>query len=565
MKNYFIIFLIAMTAGHNVDGQVKQDAGQVFYQQNYRPGDWITFSGNRFVTSIAVSHNKAYIGTEGGVLRYDYVKKQWEYPLTTSNGMLDNVVYRVGYDQRTDYVWIATKSGLQFYNPYSQQFTAATYAQIGIDPNETILSIGFDQSNAWLQTAKTFYTTNGTILNVTRGTPPQNGIRWFGNASQLIDRLPNIFTNSESGYQFYSSELNFVDREFRKFPLSCYAFDPFGNIWIGSYGAGAWFANSVSNLAEPLKYGLAMEDVTAMAFDNAAMWFGGYAQPLIQNSLFNEYSAITEWNQETDQFTYYESGFQRGLKADKVTALLIDSHNVWIGTEEGLIRKSKSMDYWSTFGAYSGLFHPHIYALAKQDNRLFIGSEEGLNFASIVDKDYVIQRVDIPELRNLAVFKILISDNVLWLGTDNGIYAIDQNEKRWYHYDAYGFSAGATTYLRQYVRGIAEDDSAIYFASQKNIVRYGKKSKQWESIPLNPDFIESGINDAACDDRNLWIATNSGILRFVKNKRKWIYYSSQDGLAADIVKSILIDGDYVWFGTEKGVTQFYWNALHLKE
>jgi len=295
------------------------------------------------------------------------------------------------------------------------------------------------------------------------------------------------------------------------------------------------------------------------------MWFGGNANTVFNSNLISDYSGLTEWNQENDAFQYFLTGFQSGIRADHVNCLFIDTSNAWIGTENGLIQKDKRANYSTTFGIYSGLYSERVFALAFDGSRLFIGTENGLNYARRKDKDWEIQKVEIPELRRLAVFKILIHNNILWLGTDNGIYSIDQNEKHWNHYDANGYSVGATTLIREEVRGLAQDDSLIYFASSRTIIAYRKKESTWKSFALNSELLNSGINDAACDEKNLWIATNGGVLRLDKKKGKWYYYGTKDGLASDIAKCVLIDGDYVWFGTDKGVTQFFWNAKHLRE
>ncbi len=563
MNKLSLFLLFAVLSAAAVSGQIKQDLGNVNRQLYYKPGDWITISATRYATGIAVSFKTAYIGTIGGVLRYDINKKHFDYTLTSGNGMLDNNVRVVAYDRQTDFVWIATKNGLQFFNPHSELFTSAPYSQLGLGINENIVSIGFSDSKVWIETSKNYYSTSNSIIALFREkTPPEQTV-WFGQRALSKIRLPHIFTNQESGFQFYDSESAFVDIDFRKFPVSYYTYDPFGNLWIATHGAGAWCAKSVSYLAEPLFYGLAMENVSAMAFDDATMWLGGN-----MNSNGNELDAansgITEWNQETDELKYYYSGMRLGIRAQHTTAMLADSQSIWIGTADGLIRRTKKNNYWTMYGAGSGLYDQHVYSLALADQRtLFIGTERGLNYAALVDKDYSIYKFEILELANIAIFKIRIDDGTLWLGTSNGIYSVDRKTGAWLHYNALGFSVRGTALLNQRVRGVAEDAASLYFASEMSVTRYDKKGKTWESIPIISDFLQAGINDAVCDERNLWIATNSGVLRFSKKNKKWIYYGVQDGLADAVVNVILIDGDYVWFGTNRGVTQFHWNAPHL--
>jgi ligand-binding sensor domain-containing protein len=546
--------------------QIMKDQDRVYYQLNYRPGDWITVSATRHITSIAVGYKTAFIGTAGGIMRYDFVKKQFDYPLTTSNGLLDNYIRVVALDRQNDFLWVATGTGLQFYNPAAQQFTSATYFQIGIGLDEEILSIGFDNGTIWLQTNKGYLSSENSLYSFVRHDLPETTVvMWYGLRAIPRTGLPHIFTAQENGFQFDDYEKVFTDNDFRKFPLTYYVYDHLGNLWIGTNGAGVWKAANVSFLAEPLTYGLAMEDVSAMDFDDINMWLGGNLKYFKTDPNFPALSGITEWDQEKDRFRYYDSGFISGLRVQNVNCLMIDKENIWIGTDEGLVRKIKAMDYWTTYGAYSGLYHPSVYSVIADGRSLYIGTQQGLNIARPKDKDYIISKIEIPELFNIPIFKLLVSDKKLWMGTGNGIYSLSLDKNLFSHFNAVGFSVSTTTFLDQQVRGIAEDSSNIYFASELSIVRYRKVTATWESIPVNTQYLLPGINDAVCDEYNLWIATNSGVLRYIKSKQKWLYYGTQDGLAGERVKQILIDGDYVWFATNKGLTQFYWNAPHLIE
>lgn len=566
LKHCALLGIILAVSAPRIHPQVKKDLDKVYFQLNYRPGDWITISATRYSTSIAVSYKTAYIGTLGGVLRYDFIKKQFDYPLTTSNGMMDNYVKVVALEKQNEFLWVATRDGLQIYNPVSQQFTTATYFQIGIHLDEEIHSIGFENDKVWLQTNKGYLCSSNSLFGFAREPLPETSVAaWYGLRAVPTGKLPHIFMNNETGFQFDDYEKSFTDDEFRKFPVTHYIYDHLGNLWLATYGAGVWKANSVSFLAEPLKYGLAMEDVSAMGFDDITMWVGGAQRYSNIDVNFHTLSGITEWDQEKDKFRYYDSGFRSGLRLQNVNCLLIDKENVWIGTDEGLIRKIKSMDYWTTYGSYSGLYHPSVLSIAQDGMYLYIGTQQGLNMTKPKQKEYLISKIEIPELFNVAIYKILIRDKTLWLGTSNGIYAVTMTDYTFSHYNAVGFIVGSTQFLDQQIRGITEDSTFIYFASELGVIRYRKATSKWESIPVNTQYLLAGINDAVCDDNNLWIATNSGVLRYIKLKQKWIYYGTQDGLAGERVKKILIDGDYVWFGTNKGLTQFFWNAPHLIE
>src|SRR5512136_716223 len=90
--------------------------GQRLYRF-YNPGDWVSYTETRYVTSIARGFNTVYFGTNGGILRYDIRFDKWLDPLTISDGMPDNRVRRLAVDRMTDELWADTPLGVGYFNP----------------------------------------------------------------------------------------------------------------------------------------------------------------------------------------------------------------------------------------------------------------------------------------------------------------------------------------------------------------------------------------------------------------------------------------------------------------
>ncbi|MCB0831961.1 MAG: hypothetical protein KDC45_00720 [Bacteroidetes bacterium] len=565
MKRVPTVLLFLVNAA--LMAQISPNQGNVYYSLKYQPGDWITISTMRYATSVASSYRMAYVGTSGGVFRYDLNKKKIYYPLTTSNGLLDNDVRLVAVDPQNEFLWVATKQGLQYYSTLSERFSTARYVQIGVGIDEEILSIGFSGGKVWLQTTKGYLLSqsNSSMSFFREDAPIDAGIRWFGKEGLIRTAWPGIAIDHETGFFLDAACMSIVDQEFRKAKITYYAYDYLGGLWIATDGAGIWRAAPVSLIAEPLVYGLAMEDVSAISIDGLTMWIGGN----LDSPLFRNYrravAGITHWNQEVDRFDWYDSGFRSGIKADYVTEILPDSEWIWIGTHEGLMRKSRTADYWSLYGQSSGLYHPRVYCLTTDSINLYIGTQSGLNKVFWSGNDYIVARIELPALFNVSVYKMLYNQGKLWMTTNQGIFSLDLSNQILRQFNALGYEVRTGSLLNQEIRGVCEDNDFIYFASSRGVVRYGKADQQWISIPLNLDYLSPGVNDADGDEDNVWIATNRGALRLIKATNKWIYYSTNDGLGGERVRSVLVDDDYVWFGTQHGLTQFHWGAEHLKD
>ncbi|MCX6831054.1 MAG: hypothetical protein NT028_02845, partial [candidate division Zixibacteria bacterium] len=95
-------------------------AASLFGQRLYRfydPGDWVTYTNTRYVTSIAKGFFTVYFGTNGGILRYDINAEKWLAPLTVSDGLPDNRIRRLAVDRMTDEIWAETVRGGSYFNP----------------------------------------------------------------------------------------------------------------------------------------------------------------------------------------------------------------------------------------------------------------------------------------------------------------------------------------------------------------------------------------------------------------------------------------------------------------
>ncbi len=252
--------------------QDKTEKGKVFYQLHYRPGDWITYTNTRYINCLTTGHHQVFAGTSGGVVRYHYIRKKFDYPLTISNGLLDNDAGVVGYDSRTGYLWIATKLGLHYWDPYSEMMTSARYSEIGLPIDENILSIGFETGgNVWIHTGKSFYSTAGNLRNFMKSDPADQTIIWNGVLFLQKNKLPNLFTAGGQPHHYDAAGKAFVDNDFYRYPVTCFTFDAGGLLWTGTAGAGLWYAETLSNLMKPLTYGLFMSNVSAM-ISSAALY-----------------------------------------------------------------------------------------------------------------------------------------------------------------------------------------------------------------------------------------------------------------------------------------------------
>lgn len=110
-----------------------------------------------------------------------------------------------------------------------------------------------------------------------------------------------------------------------------------------------------------------------------------------------------------------------------VRSLLLDEDKLWIGTLNGLyvyaLKTKKITRYINV-----QIQNQPIYALKKIANKVFLGTYNGLfelNTQNKASKKHVLPHYKIQS--NQFVNALYVQDNILWIGTENGLYSLSSN------------------------------------------------------------------------------------------------------------------------------------------
>ncbi|MGB2697735.1 MAG: two-component regulator propeller domain-containing protein, partial [Candidatus Zixiibacteriota bacterium] len=324
----------------------------------YREGDWVSYTVLRYVTSIATDFDHVYFGTTGGVSRYNNTLREWEPPFTTSDGLLDNRVNRVAYDQEKDELWFDTQSGMCMYKPIFRNW------YIG-------------------------------------GDFPQNLVQSY----KPDTALPVFFM--DYGYSFFP-EGYITDIYLNRYPVTALYLDDWGDLWLGTWGLNAGIG-SVRNLElQMFEFGLYDSDVNAICLDRGVIWTGGKGS-------YMESQGITRFVRQKNLWDYFKTERINELQTNQINVIEADSQYVWFGTEEGLTRYDKRKNSWKNFNTFSGLRDDWVSTLKSDEEVLWIGTESGLNF-------YWMEKDTLGYFRNTLVDNIYIStietdSQWVWVGT----------------------------------------------------------------------------------------------------------------------------------------------------
>jgi len=532
IKLFIFLVCIRLDAQHIPDRVIQ-----------YQPGDWMSYPVMRFMNAVAVGQEYVYFGSTYGIGRYNHFSGEWERPWTVSDGLPDAAIQLLSYDKTTGYLWCVTKAGLSYYQPTAEEWRTFSMWEMGVNQ---IVSLGTGEKNIWLDSGKRIYqgsNQGGVFFESSINEAEQDRVFWMGRRSQKKPVSWNQLM-IEPGY-FLEAEGVIQDQELRRYSITNYIKDDFGKLWVTTWGMGAAVADIQTWDFSFLPYGPYAPRMDAMAWDGDGMWMGGLHIP-------GKRGGITWWNMEENTWGYFEAPLLTHLRSDEVTTIMAGDRFVWFGTRDGLARYDKKEDAWRTFSAHQNLWDDHITSLALHDTLLWVGTASGLNRVQL--PGMIIERVRDRRLIHRVIHWIEPVDDLVWIGTDLGIYCYDSKIKQWDFIDGY---AGM---LRPEIKAISIFDDEVWFGTSEGLEVYYRSTGEWEGFPADQHDIPQPIYNILADSANVWIGTQEGVLKLIKEEKRFRQFTVDDGLLANPVHWILLDGDYVWFGTEMGLTQFYWNA-----
>ena len=457
----------------------------------YQPGDWISYTVLRYVTSIAADFEHIYFGTTGGVSVYNRIDDEWEPPLTTSDGLRDNGVRMVAYDPDNDELWFDTRSGVCTYKPIFQ----------------------------------TWYIGGNFPLNLIQS----------GKSDTL---LPIFFM--DYGYSFYP-EGYITDLNLNRYSITVHYADRWDDLWLGTWGLNAGLASSRNLQLRMFKLGLYDSDVNALYMDQGTIWIGGKGLSL-------ESEGITRFVREKSAWEYFEPIRINGLDNGQVNAIQADSQYVWFGTEEGLARYDKKKNRWVTLSTFKGLRDGWVSALKSDGDVLWIGTKSGLNF-------YLSEKDTLGYFRNRMVDNTYIScleadSQWLWVGTEWGVARMNKSNGDWFRFSTpdgilnspvrsiaknknilwFATDSGILSYdlltdsTKVYmakvsfpgtaIRKILCDDKNLWVATFQGAWKMNLKSEVWRLFEKEDGLLDDNVQDMILDGDYIWFGTPEGLTRF---------------------------------------------------
>lgn len=424
-----------------------------------------SFSFIAFLIFLTICFPRAY-AAESGIFNFSNINLK--------NGLSQLSVLAIAQDSK-GYIWFATRNGLNKYD--GEKFTV--YKHDNDDPHSLsdnhITCLLPDDANEGL---------------------------WVGTNNGL--NYINLKTNQITKYQT-DDYPNMAGNN-----IAVLQFDQSGNLWVGTRtGLCIWQPRSGKFKKKYSDHVPENEAIMQLYIDaEKRLYIGTHRHGLFICT--PEMELIQQLNKST----------QPALSDDAISCIFEDSrHQVWIGTEtRGLNKwnpKTKDLSIYNQKN--SGLTNDYIRCITEQDQKLIIGTFDGLSILDLRNDDISkYNRFDANQnsLSHFSVRSIYIDrEKTLWVGT---------------------YSGGVNYYNPL-------NNRFIFYHPVEN----------------NNQKLYNIFGTMVYDSTSLWIATEGGgLMQFdpiTKEYTNFLIEQTSKGLFnKNIIKSLLLDGDYIWCGTSTG-------------
>ena len=464
----------------------------------FRSGDWVTYGNFRYVSSVSVGFTHVYFGTTEGILRFDRNRRAFDAPMTAADGLPDAPVRQLAYDPLTDQLYASTALGAAYFLPAFGEWYPASF-------------------------------------------PDSLGKR---DRSKLPLLVPDDFKLR------YLGDGQVGDNYFRRFRFTDWADDGFNNLWVGSWGLGAFVGDLRLGTLSRLPYGLLTSRVAALWIEPEKIWFACLRKGA-------DAGGLVLWDLKEEHWSWWEAGLATNFPPDDIFAVAGNQNFIFLGTEEGIIRYDRKTGYFRSTGRRGGLRGETVLALLATEGGLFAGTRYGVY--AVDPKTDSVWNLTSPSIAGAVTNDLKMAGGYLWAATNRGLFRRAAGSKNWTRFSDSSQIASST------IRSLAVSGEFLWAGGLRGLLQINTVSDSTAGYRIAAGEADLDVYALGANGKYVWAAVRSGVYQFDPENKEWDFLSELEGLASNEIYQISVDGDYVWLATASGASRFFWDAPHLRK
>ena len=566
-----ILFFILLIPSEAIAASFFTATDSIFPQERYI--NFVESEGLKSKVIYSITQDREgflWLGTNAGVFRYD---GRFFRRFTVDDGLSDNEVFTI-YQDRSDRIWFLTFNGkLSFwkngkiFNPDNTPFLRKAFKA------ETIYSCYEDsQGRLWFgMRRKGFIIVHGDSVE-------------FNNYLSLNNILNSVYVHEDlSGHlwTFKIKRMHMISQKNNKDTI----FLP-DNVDMNTFSRGP---NGVS-------YFVSANGVFKL-FDRSCTLFIPASMIPHKADIVNIFSSgdyiwITTLGKGC--YEYINGRFNKRYFKDMtfVSVFKDRENNIWLGTSgKSLLMVPPKNPSITNYTRSTGLSGERITSIATGNDRIWLGYGNGAvdEVSNNKKRKYLLNNQS-NETNFFRVTSIIADNARAWIGTDYGIYLIENGKQNFIQYNKNNFGEEYYSIKRM----IKDSRNDIYATYTFNLLKMEKRGKEYymhdiidsvgrtfslvendrgeiivseinglmKYIPGNTystyktdhDFYSERIVDMKTDDDHYLLMASDGFGLFILNGEKLVQHiTTKDGLSSNICNHIYVSGNNMYVATNEGV------------
>lgn len=513
----------------------------------YRPFDWLLFKEPGRINSLSEGFEFLYVGTShGGIYRYNLYSNQYDFPITSAQGLKNNNISSVHFDQNTGILWSASVGGLQYSFTREGDWRYIDFADIGLRNNDRISQLGNSENYVWAKANAVYIKldkSSGTLAGI-YPRPDEINISWSSTNYYEQADIATIMNNYAlmSGWMTSGSKL--IDGYGRYIDITSGLIGKHNDVWIGTSDGTLFQGDKTMEAIFPTEFGIRGSNINALFQNENNLWIGSKSYDIGRG--------VTRLNTRNFQTDHYDFDVTVNMNLTEVYSFYDFENTLWIGGNSVVLIFDKPDNFWRTLGEDRGIPNGDITSMVGDSNYVWIGSYYGIR--QIDRKSKREEPMGFEYLfYNHPVNDLLLNEFGVWIASRTGIYLYDKNNPQ--IMNALSIGDSYLDFPVSRITSIFQYNQLLYFATNIGVVSFNTEEKFWDMVIPASDYKGLDVSDLIVVGKFCFIGTSQGMFR-INLKSKRIREYNFDFIGS--VNSIENIGKYVWMGTSEGLIRFKW-------
>ena len=513
----------------------------------YRPFDWLLFKEPGRINSISEGYEFLYIGTShGGIYRYNLYGNQYDFPITTAQGLDNNNISSVHFDHSTGIIWASSYGALQYSYTREGDWRIIDLVDIGLRNNDRIVQLGNSKNYIWAKASAVYVKldkSSGVLAGI-YPMPDEINIVWSSGKYNEQPEIASVLNNYAlmSGWMTSGSKL--IDGYGRYIDITSGLIGKHNDVWIGTSDGTLFQGNKTMEAMFPTEFGIRGSNINALFHNDEELWIGSKGYDIGRG--------VTKLNTRTFQTDHFDFDVTVNMNLTEIHSFYDFDNVLWVGGNSAISVFDKSENYWRTLGEERGIPNTDITSMVGDSNFVWIGSYRGIR--QINRKTKREEPMGFEYLfYNHPVNDLFLNDYGVWIASRTGIYLYDKNNPQ--IMNALSIGDSYLDFPVSRVTSVFQQDNLVYFATNIGIIVFDTEEKFWDMAIPTSDYKGLDVNDILLLGKFCFIATDRGMFR-INLKSKGVREYNFDFIGS--VNTIEKIGKYIWMGTSKGLIRFKW-------